>query len=212
MAELIPAINAASEAEFRERAALLRTLGPHWVQVDVSDGIVGVPKNYADPRVAAEMLQGFNVDVHLMVQNVPSFVAAWKALAPTRITVHVEALPDPTMLCRELAAATIECGLALAPTTPVERVFPYLETLDVVLLVAVPPGKSGQSFDPHTTSRVRELRARAPRLAIGIDGGVKAEHLPVLKAAGATVVCVASAVFGAPDPGASYAELKKLAA
>lgn len=211
MAVVIPALNAATEAEFRTRAAVVRTLPTDWVQVDVSDGILGTPANFSDPTVVTTELQGLRVDVHLMVQDVSAFLATWEAQRPARITAHLEAVPDPALILAHLNSAHIECGLALGPRTPVERVVPFAERAALVLLVAVPPGKSGQTFDRGTIDRVRALHAACPAATIGVDGGVKEEHIRALTDAGASVMFVASALLAAPDPRAAYERLQSLA-
>lgn len=211
MAVVIPALNAATEAEFHTRAAVVRTLGTDWVQVDVADGILGTPENFSEPTVVTPELRGLRVDVHLMVQDVSAFLARWETQRPARITVHLEAAPDATPIIERLNSAHIECGLALGPRTPVDRVVPFAARAALVLLVAVPLGKSGQSFDPTTIDRVRALHAACPAATIGVDGGVKEEHIRTLTDAGASVVFVASALLTAPDPRAAYERLRGLA-
>lgn len=211
MARVIPALNAATEAEFRARAAVARSLGADWVQVDVSDGILGKPKNFGDPTVISSELRGLRVDVHLMVQDVSKFLATWETQRPARITVHLEAVPDVASILERLNGAHIACGIALGPETPVERALSFAERVALVLLVAVPPGESGQTLDPRTVERVRALHAACPTATIGVDGGVREEHVPDLLRAGVNTLVVASAIFDAPDPRAAYAELHRRA-
>lgn len=211
MALLIPAINARTEEEFRRYARIARELGADWLQVDVSDGVLGAPKNFADPAVATEKLQGFSMDAHLMTVDAKAAVAAWLPTHPTRITVHAEAEGDLEMIFQELATARIECGLALGPDTPLDRATPHVKRLDLLLLVAVPPGRSGQAPNPATAERIRSLRRQCPSLNIGVDGGITAARIPELVAAGATTLYAASAIFGAKNPQAQYEELKRLA-
>lgn len=211
MALLIPAINARTEEEFRRYARIARELGTDWLQVDVSDGIFGTPKSFADPAVATEEFRGFSIDAHLMTADVKAAVAAWLPIHPERITVHAEAEGDLEMIFRELATARIACGLALGPDTPLDRGTPHVKRLDLLLLVAVPPGRSGQAPDPATPERVRSLRRQYPSLNIGADGGITAARIPEFVAAGATTLVAASAIFGAKNPKAQYEELKRLA-
>ncbi|MDP3685727.1 MAG: ribulose-phosphate 3-epimerase [bacterium] len=210
MAVLLPAINAYTEEEFTERARLLRELNVRSAQVDVSDGIFGVPRNFSSPEIAVRELPGFKLDVHLMVRDVLAAIASWQAVMPVRLTVHVEVLRDPHAVLEQIRAAGSECGLALGPDTPVEAVQPYLSDVAVLLFVAVPPGRSGQQLDPKTPERIQAVRQQYPALPIGVDGGVSAAVVPQLLAAGATTIVVASALFNVPDPKAAYAELKRL--
>lgn len=210
MAVLVPAINAYTEEEFVERAKLLRDLDAREAQIDVSDGVFGIPQNFSSPERAARELAGIKLDVHLMVRDALSAITAWRMVMPVRLTAHIEVLRDPSAVFEQIRAAGSECGLALGPDTPVEAVQPYLSDVDALLFVAVPPGRSGQQLDPKTPERIQAIRQQYPALPIGVDGGVSAAVVPQLLAAGATTIVVASALFNAPDPKAAYAELKRL--
>lgn len=210
MAVVLPALNAHTEEEFVERAQLLRELNVRGVQLDVSDGIFGIPENFSSPKVAARELAGMKLDVHLMVRDVLHGIATWQTVLPVRLIVHLEVLRDPPTVLEQIRAAGSERGLALGPQTPVDAVQPYLPDVDFLLFVAVPPGRSGQRFDLETLSRIKTVHERHPRLPLGVDGGVTAALIPSLLAAGATTIAVGSALFHAPDPAAAYAELQRL--
>lgn len=207
---LVPAVNAADEKTFVARARLVRAFGCPWVQVDVADGLFGTPGNFATPAASERELQGLNVDVHLMVQAALESVYAWSAASPARLTIHAEVTSDPAPVLAAIRDQGVERGLALSPDTPVERVEPLLAEVDFLLFVAVPPGRSGQPFDPNTLERVRSVRWKWPDLNIGVDGGVNANLIPELLAAGATTLCCSSAIFDSLDPAAAYEELRAL--
>lgn len=210
MAILVPALNASTEQEFLHRCGVLRLLAPPLAQVDVSDGILGVPKNFAIPSLAARELHGVRLDIHLMVHDAAGAAKAWRAVTPERITIHSEALSDPRPVLAGIAEAGGARGLALGPRTPTARVEPFLSGIDFLLFVSVPPGRSGQPFSPETFERVRAIRKRYPDLNVGVDGGVTAALVPELLEAGVTTICVASAIFEATDPRRAYEELKLL--
>lgn len=210
MAMLVPAVNASTEQEFLDRCKILRSLAPPLVQIDVADGILGVPRNFAVPSLAVKELLGFRLDIHLMVRDAVGAVEEWRAAAPARLTIHCEALSDPRPLLAEIGKGGAARGLALGPDTPVEAAAPYLSDIDFLLLVAVPPGRSGQPFRPQTIERVRSVRERHAHLNIGVDGGVSGELIPALLEAGVTTVCAASAIFDAADPRLAYEELRRL--
>lgn len=211
MALLVPAVNVSNEEEFVRRAQVVRELGVPWVQIDVSDGIIGVPKNYADPRRSLQELQGVNREIHLMVRDVTGALAAWRHADPQRVLVHAEALPDPIEAWQFSDDRAVARGIALGPSTPLDRILPSLQKWDLVLFVAVPLGLSGQDFDPSTVGRVRRLRRARPGLPIGVDGGVNERNIADLAAAGASLLYVASAIFGAADPATAYQKLQALA-
>lgn len=207
---LVPAVNAATKQEFLDCCRIIRLLAPPLVQIDVADGILGIPKNFAVPSLVERELQGVRLDIHLMVRDAQGAVEQWRKITPARLTIHCEALDDPRPLLARIAEARAERGLALGPDTGTERVEPFLSDVDLLLFVSVPPGRSGQPFDPRTLVRVREVRKRHPRLDIGVDGGVTAALVPRLLEAGVTIICAASAIFDAADPRAAYEELKRL--
>lgn len=210
MTSLLPAINARTEDEFVERAQTLRELGARALQLDVSDGIFGIPENFASPDVVARELSGMEIDVHLMVRDVETAVPIWEAISPARITVHVEVLAHPADVFERIRAGGSQCGLAVGPQTPVEAVFPYLPHIDMLLFVAVPPGASGQHFDTETFARIQLAREQHAQLPIGVDGGVTPELVMDLRAVGTSIIVVASAIFNARDSKAAYAKLKRL--
>ena len=210
MAILVPALNASTEQELLDRCRIIRPLAPPLVQVDVSDGVFGVPKNVAVPSLVARELHGVRLDIHLMVHDVVGAIGEWRSVMPERITVHCEALADPRPLLTEILEGGVTPGLALGPDTKTERVEPFLYAIDFLLFVSVPPGRSGQPFDPRTIERVRAVRETHPGLNIGVDGGVTAALIPELLGAGATTICAASAIFDANDPREAYKELKRL--
>lgn len=210
MTSLLPAINARTEEEFVERVQLLRRFGARALQLDVSDGIFGIPENFASPDVVARELSGMEIDVHLMARDVEAAVTTWKAVSPARITVHVEVLARPAEVFDQIRTGGSQCGLAIGPQTPVEAVFPYLPHIDMLLFVAVPPGASGQHFDPETFARIQRAREQHAQLPIGVDGGVTSELVPDLRAVGATIIVVASAIFSARNPRVAYVRLKRL--
>lgn len=212
MAVLIPAINTTTEEGFQEQARIFRELGSAWAQVDVADGILGAPANLNLPALAERELPRTKLDIHLMVRDAAAAVQAWKIVSPARLTIHVEAQDEIHAILRAIREAGAERGLALGPDTPVTRVEPYLEAIDLLLFVAVPPGKSGQAFAPATVDRVRAVRSRHASLNVGVDGGITAARIPDLRAAGATTIVVASAIFGEADPRAAYRELRALVA
>jgi ribulose-phosphate 3-epimerase len=147
------------------------------------------------------------VDVHLMV-NRPGNAIRWFAPHADMISIYVEADPHPHQLLTEIRAAGCLAGLALNPGTPLEAVAPLVDRIDYVNCMGVNPGFSGQSFIPETIERLAALRDLLPdRVLLQVDGGVGAGNAGATRAAGADLIVSASAIFGAPDPVASYRDL-----
>lgn len=206
-----PAINVYAKDEFRRRIRLLRDLADI-IQIDVVDGVFASPENIADVKFVERELPPQRVHVHLMVEESEDYLEKWRPVAPRRITVHVEAERDLVSVLTLLSAEGIERGLALGPSTPLERVLPHIPDIDFLLFVSVPPGKSGQQFDPATLSRVRTMRERFPRLPIGVDGGVTRDLLRPIAEAGATSVAIGSALYDTPNPRLTFVEFRDILA
>lgn len=215
--KVLPSLMSADPLRVGEQLDALIAAGARAFHVDVMDAHF-VPnltlgsdfaRAVAGPIHAAE---GGLVDVHLMVER-PGDVIPLFADAADAISVHVEADPHPHRLLAVIREAGCLAGLALNPGTPVEHVAELADDLDYVNLLSIDPGFAGQTFLPSTPRRAERLRALLPdRVAIEIDGGISAETLPSVRAAGAQLFVSASSIFGAPDPVAVYAELAALAA
>ncbi len=205
-----PTINVYAREEYRERLRLVRDIA-ELVQIDVIDGIFAKPMNFSDVATTARVLPGRRVHVHLMVEDIAASAERWIPLVPRRITCHVEVAQSLPTFFGRLREAKIERGLALRPQTSLDRIAPYLPDIDFLLFVSVPPGPSGQAFDPHTIERVRTIHARYPQLPIGVDGGVTGPLIAPLIDAGATSLSFGSAIFTAPDPQEALREYQRLA-
>lgn len=188
-----------------ERVDLAGVDGLH---LDVMDGhfvpnlSFGVPILEAVRRASRSVIES-----HLMVANplklIPKFLAQ-----SDRIIFHLEALPEPEPGIELVKAAGRQVGLALNPSTPVDRVKPYLQLIDLVLLMSVNPGFGGQGFIPETLNRIEELSGRGSSLIIAVDGGVRPKITGALISAGVTEVVAGTAIFKAEDYKKAVAALK----
>ena len=119
---------------------------------------------------------------------------------------------DAAGLIERIHARGMRAGLALKPGTPVDAVLPFLDALDLVLVMTVEPGFGGQAFMPDTMPKVAALRALRPGLDIQVDGGLGPATIGAAAAAGANVIVAGSSVFGAPDHAAAIRELRRAVA
>lgn len=190
---------------------LLEEAGVQVVHFDVMDGCFCPMMTFGPPviqAVATSMIK----DVHLMVEDplprLPSFVAAGADI----VTVHVEACRHPHRVLQTLAEMAnandpgrgIIRGLALNPGTPIEAVEPLVDDVDLILLLAVNPGWSGQRFIPSTARRAADLLGRIRRskrrILLGIDGGITRANVADVARMGADVIVTGSAVFDGKMP------------
>jgi ribulose-phosphate 3-epimerase len=143
------------------------------------------------------------IDVHLMVEPVDRIVPDFAKAGASVISFHPEASRHVHRTIQLIRDAGCQAGLVLNPATPVEALDYVLEDLDLVLLMSVNPGFGGQSFIPSALEKLRAVRAmidaRAPHVRLEIDGGVKADNIAEIAAAGADTFVAGSAIFNAKD-------------
>jgi ribulose-phosphate 3-epimerase len=149
-------------------------------------------------------------DAHLMISEPLRYAPAIVKAGANSLTFHVEAVVDPATAAKELRKLGCGVGVTLKPGTPVEKILPAIELVDVVLVMSVEPGFSGQKFMPQVLPKVRAIkkRLRADQ-RIEIDGGIHAETIRQARDAGVDWFVVASGIFGQPDRRAAIAELHR---
>jgi len=206
-----PSLMSADPLRLGEQVSALLDAGARVLHVDVMDGrfvpnlMLGTETTRGIAALARS--RGALVDVHLMVER-PGDAIGWFAPHADMISIHVEADPHPHQMLGEIRAAGCLAGLALNPGTPVEAIGPLVERLDYVNCMGVNPGFSGQSFIPETLGRLGVLRDLLPaRVALQVDGGIGPGNVADARAYGADLLVSASAIFGADDPVAAYADL-----
>jgi ribulose-phosphate 3-epimerase len=137
-----------------------------------------------------------------MIDNADKFVEPFAKAGAGCISVHLEGNSNIHRTLQVVRSLKVKTGLVLNPGTPVEAASAVLHLVDFVLLMSVNPGFSGQSYQPETLSRVRQLRKMLdtinPDAAIQIDGGVSADNIKQLKEAGASIFVAATAIFKHP--------------
>ncbi len=196
-----------------EEIAAAERGGAAAIHVDVMDGRF-VPPITMGPVVieAVRRVTRLPIDVHLMVVEPDRHVDACVHSGATSIAVHVEAAPHLHRVIEHIKERGARAAAALNPATPVGAIEPVLADLDVVLLMTVDPGYSGQQFIASVLPKVRQLHAwireRAGPQELQVDGGINEATAPLAVAAGATVLVAASAVF--QGEGGIEASLRRL--
>jgi ribulose-phosphate 3-epimerase len=198
-----PSLLAADFSRLGDEIAAVEAGGADWLHVDVMDGHF-VPAITLGPVVVRGIrrLSGLYLDTHLMVDEPARHAAAFRAAGADGITVHVEAARDVGATLDAVRATGARVGLSLRPDTGFEAVLPYLDRIDLLLVMTVVPGKGGQAFMADMLPKVQQAAAAraagAGRFAIEVDGGIDAQTAPEARRAGADVFVAGSAIFGHP--------------
>lgn len=177
------------------------------IHVDVMDGHF-VPNITIGAPVVKNIKSNKPLDVHLMTENPENFVDDFAKAGANIITVHVEACEDPAAVLKQIRDLGVKPSICVKPKTDVADIEPYLDMVDMVLVMTVEPGFGGQSFMEDMMSKVERLRELKSELDIEVDGGIKDHTAKTAIAAGANVLVAGSYIFGAEDRKAACESLR----
>ena len=212
---IAPSILSADFAKMGEEVRSIEACGADVVHYDVMDGVF--VNNITFGLKMLEDIRPYTklpIDAHLMIVNPEKYVERFAKAGADYITVHYEACKDNLREVLELIRSTgVKCGAVINPDTPVECIRDVIPLCDMVLVMSVFPGFGGQKFIPTSLEKLREIRKiideSGKEILLEIDGGITAENVTEVKAAGADVIVAGSAVFKAADRAAMIAKLKE---
>lgn len=210
-----PSILTCDFARLAEELAFVERSGADMVHLDVMDGVF-VPNLSFGPPVIQRLrpCSSMFFDVHLMMQYPHRLIDAFADAGADLINFHLECDSPIDETLDAIRGKGKKAALTLKPRTPAEAVFPYLDKVDMVLVMTVEPGFGGQKFMADMLPKIEALRAEIDRrglaVDIQVDGGIGAATAPLVAGAGATVAVVGSALFNAPDAAALVNEIHAL--
>jgi len=197
MVSIAPSMLGADFGKMREAAELV---APHssYLHMDVMDGHF-VP-NLTMGVDLVKALRGIApLDVHLMVTDPLNFIDDFHDAGAEIISVHVEA-NNPREALERINEKNIKSGIAFNPSTPKDKIIPFLDIADMILVMSVEPGYCGQSFHENAIERVKFFKTKYPEKIVEVDGGVSAANSAILTKNGADILVAGSAIFKSDDP------------
>ena len=202
--KLAPSILSANFARLGDEIRAVEKAGADMIHFDVMDGhfvpniSIGIPVMESVRKVTRLPL-----DAHLMIAEPARYVEAFVKAGANSISVHCEVCPDIPAMAKRIRDLGARASIGINPETDADRVLPFAEHLDMILVMSVHPGFGGQEFIPAALDKLRyirrELKRRRLSVDVEIDGGVKLDNIADVKAAGANVFVSGSGIFGQPD-------------
>ena len=212
---IAPSVLAADFANLQRDIEMINSSEADWFHIDIMDGVFVPNISFGMPVLEAIAKHAKKtIDVHLMIVDPDRYITTFKKLGANVLTVHLEACTHLHRTLQAIKAEGMKAGVALNPHTNVDLLEDVINDIDLVCIMSVNPGFGGQSFIENTYDKIRKLKTlinkKGASTLIEIDGGVTNKNAAQLVEAGADVLVAGSYVFGAADPIATVADLKKI--
>ena len=208
--KIIPAILVRNFEEFQAKVRLTEN-DFEILQIDAIDGQFVANTTYYDIKAIQDLETKASYELHLMVNDPLSVIKQVYSPKISRIIFHIEPVKNRVEeIIAEIKNKNIKAGLALNPETPVSEIAPYINNLDIVLLMTVHPGWAGQGFMEESYDKIRELRKMSEQIEIEVDGGVKDHNLKKIIDAGVNSPAMGSALLNTSDYAQTVKKLKAI--
>lgn len=199
--KLAPSLLSADFGNLRAEAQQIESLAEYF-HIDVMDGHF-VPNLTIGPPVVNSLRKGLEkpFDIHLMIDYPLQYAPRFEIHPEDIITFHIESQDEPFRTIDEIRELGCKIGISLRPITPINAIFPYLDLIDLVLVMSVEPGFGGQKFMPRSVERIEALNEEIGdrQIIISVDGGISETNVRKVVEAGAELIVAGSAIFNQPD-------------
>ena len=207
---IAPSILSADFSELGNEILKVEKSGADWIHIDVMDGHF-VPNITIGAPVVKNIrkVTKLPLDVHLMIENPEKYLDDFALAGSDIITFHYEAVKESDKLISKIKEKGIKAGISIKPKTPAKEIFPYLDKVDLVLVMTVEPGFGGQKSMNDCAAKIKEIRSNAPeKLIIEVDGGINKDTAKICKEYGVNALVAGNYIYKAEDIKAAIESLR----